>query len=228
MNYLNLGMLKLAAGDVSGARSALETATVKAPRWNQAWLNLGAVCEAAGDADCAAEAYARALTLAPAWKSDPYWQVNGLRAEAAKGITLKAASVGTMESVVRQSYARPVLDLAEVRLAAGQLDEAEQLLKLAPLMFQGYESDLVDAKWLAAELAAGRGQRAEAAALGREARQMFVDFKMDDVMATGLYVYAPWIYLLPWQGIDLVPQAVWMQYPGDWSQRMEELKTWQE
>jgi len=228
MNYFNLGVLRRAAGDPAGARSALETAIEKAPRWGLAWLNRGVVCEETGDTACARESYAQALRLAPGWVSDPFWQETELRAGIAAAVSVPTVEVLSMDAAMRQSYTRPVLELAKVKIAAGELDDAEKLLKLAPMLFMLYEDDVSDLTWLKAELAAAQGNRAEAVKLGTDARKEYVTFRSNDIMATGIYVYGPWIYLLQTTGEDLVPQAVWMEYPGDWSARMEQLKAWQE
>jgi len=133
-----------------------------------------------------------------------------------------------IDAVIRQGYAGPVLVTAGDKIANGSLDDAERLLKLAPMLFVRNERELVELHWLEVELAAARGNTAMAVELGQAARQEFVDNRLNDAIAAGLYVYGPGIYQLPTLGIDLVPQVTWMQYPGDWQERLQKLEGWQE
>ncbi|MHB8932096.1 MAG: O-antigen ligase family protein [Bellilinea sp.] len=232
VNWLNLGALQRSAGDLAGSRVSLETATIKAERWGMAWLNLGEVCEQQGDEGCARQAYLKALEREPDWASDPYWQASPLRVSAsttAKSIADKPVLESiTMDIVIRQGYSRPALGLAEQKISAGELEDAEKLLKLAPMLFARNEGEIVDLHWLEAELAAAKGDIDLAAELGLAAREEFEKNKMTDTTVAGVFVYGQDVYQLPTLGIDLVPQVTWIQYPGDWQQRMERLANWQE
>lgn len=233
LNWLNLGSLQREAGDLTGSRASLETASEKAWKWGLAWLSLGEVCEQQGDEGCARQAYLKALEREPDWTSDPYWQESPLRAStsaAAKAAQSGSESPGplVMEKAIQQPYMLPVLKTAEEKIRTGELDDAERLLKVAPMLFVGRETELIELHWLEAELAAAKGDTDLAAELGLLARVEFETNRLNDAIAAGVYVYGPGIYQLPTLGIDLVPQVTWMEYPGDWQDRMAQLSSWQE
>lgn len=233
VNWLNLGALKRTAGDLKGSREALETATVKAEKWGLTWLNLGATCEAAGDEACARNAYMKALDLHPSWTADPYWQGSPLREAAVTAARAAAYSNApaeplTMDEVIRQGYIRPVLEMANQKIEEGELEDAERLLKVAPYYFIQNDLEKVDLLWLQAELSAAQGDLDRAVETGTQARQKFEDNRLNGSVAAGVEVYGSGIYQLNTLGIDLVPQVIWMQYPGDWENRMSQLKSWQE
>jgi len=233
LHWLNLGALLKEAGRLDEARTAMETAAARAYRWGLAWLNLGEVCELQADEVCARQAYLKALELAPEWTQDPYWNETTLRqgaVTAAKAIHPGNANpqAPTTSEAIRQSYSTPVLAAAKARLAEGMLDEAERLLKTAPLLFTNRENDLVTLHWLEAELAAARGDTEKAAILGQAARDEFIENRLNDAVVDGINLYGAGIYQLPTLGIDLVPQVTWMQYPGDWQERLQKLGGWQE
>jgi len=232
-NWLNLGALQRASGDLTGSRSSLEAATEKAWKWGLAWLNLGEVCEQQGDEGCARQAYLKALEREPDWVSDPYWQESPLRASAsaaAKAVKPDGARQEPleMEKAIQQPYMLPVLKTAKKKIETGELDDAERLLKLAPMLFIGRESELIELHWLDAELAAAQGAFDKAAELGLAAREEFETNRLNDTIAAGVNTYGSGIYQLPTLEIDLVPQVTWMQFPGDWQQRMVRLAYWQE
>lgn len=233
LNWLNLGALQRASGDLDGSRASLETASEKAWKWGLAWLNLGVVCEQQGDESCARQAYLRALELEPDWTSDPYWQGNPLRMSVSAAAKAEQTGSGSleplpMEEAIQQPYTQPVLKTAEEKIRTGKLDDAERLLKLAPMLFVRRESELIELHWLEAELAAAQGDFALAAELGLAAREEFETNRLNDSIAAGVNLYGSGIYQLPTLGIDLVPQVTWMEYPGDWQNRMAQLSSWQE
>lgn len=232
VNWLNLGALQRAAGNLEEARDSFETATIKADRWGLTWLNLGETCEMALDEGCARQAYLNALSLHPSWVTDPYWQESDLRKSAV--MATKSAHGNTtvdpltMDTVIRQGYSRPVLELANQKISAGELYDAERLIKLAPMLFARRESEIVDLHWLEAELAAAKGDKMLAVELGAATRDEFEKYKLNDGTVAGVLVYGQDIYQLPTLEIDLVPQVTWMEYPGDWQDRMAQLSSWQE
>lgn len=233
LNWLNLGALQRESGDLDNARDSIETAVNKANRWGLAWVNLGEVCEASGDTACAQNAYMKALELHPSWATDPFWYETDLR-QAAGAASNPAATTSTvnnpdtMDNVLRQGYIRPVLNLAQEKIAARELDDAERLLDLAPYFFIRDENEKVDLLWLKAELAAAKGNKTLAVKLGTAAREQFEIGRLNDLNVAGILVYGQDIYQLQTLTTYLVPQVTWMQYPGDWQKRMENLESWQE
>lgn len=231
-NYLNLGALQLAAGELHAARYSFEKAVSISSRWDLAWLNLGYCCELSDDQDCSRKAYMTALKLNNVWVTDPFWEDNSFRQTvvmATKASDLnEIPSASDLRMTLKDGYAKQAIDLAKKKISDGELEEAERLVKISPLLYMKKESDLVEIRWLEAELAATSGNKKMAAELGNEARNEFIEYKFIDSISAGINKYGEMIYLQPTLEIDLVPQVIWMQYPGDWKYRMEKLQEWEE
>jgi len=232
-HHFNLGAVYRAQGQLAEAQVEFEEAARLAPRWDLAALHTGLVAEALGETDRALRAYWSALDLNPAAAGDSFWQGNKVRQKALDLFRIATPAKVSMteltdEAVIRQSYAGPILERADMALQSGELNRARQLVSTAELAYfrQGWEK--MEYSWLSANLAAEDGDYAAASQLGMEAVHGLDVQGLQGPGTVGWSIYGPGIYWMQEVESELAPQAVVFRTFGKWPERMEQLATWQQ
>lgn len=179
--YANLAAVRWQVGERAAALAALRTAAQLAPDEPDFQLNLGLYAEALDPASAeAAAAYRRVLALSPIAAGAGWWSATPLRQavlaewSAARSPTLRplldqvrariaAGQTAVAERELLEAWAandqplRVYVGLAEVARAEGDLELAEQRLRLALTVPTVDAAQQVDALLTGAEIAAQRG-----------------------------------------------------------------------
>lgn len=144
----NLGLVRLAAGEVRGALAALDEATRADPSSAAGWIALGRANHRSGDFEGAAEAYARARAIDPASvEARERWAaVLGAQAALPSAIALlrEAIAIDPDRASLRFAVAAHLSSLGEHREALGELRRA---VALAPADARGASALLFEAQY---------------------------------------------------------------------------------
>lgn len=185
--WANLAAVEWERGERAAALDAIRRAVVAAPDAADLWVNLGRYAEMAGDSMTARRAYQQALRLAPRMSSATFWDVTPIR-RVALGSTSPARFP---ESVARRLWfagdekeamallrrritrdpaqPRPFIEIARLALESGQFERAEAYLDAADVL-NPMGADAVWVALLRADIAAARGDMAQAESLREVAR----------------------------------------------------------
>ncbi len=232
-HHFNLGAVYRAQGQLAKAQVEFEEAARLAPRWDLAALHTGLVAEALGETDRALRAYWSAVDLNPDAVDDAFWKGSLVRQKS-----LDLFRIGTLattqadeltdEAIIRQSYAGPILERADIALQAGELDRARALVSAAGLAYSSNGLEIMELTWLKAELAAAEGDFTVASQLGVKAVDGLDVQGLKGPGTAGWALYGSGIYKMPEVESELAPQAVVFRTFGKWPERMEQLATWQQ
>jgi tetratricopeptide (TPR) repeat protein/O-antigen ligase len=251
LNHANLGVLYRAQGDLPRSRDALAQAVALSPKSALFQLNLGITCEMMEDFPRASAAYETAVQLQPLWAEAPFWRATPFRTTLSEGWTNhsdeKPHTLAEAESRVaeRPHFVAPYLDLIPFYLDADRLADAENAIQYAKLAYTGKQEDRLLLQWYEAELAAQKGEVAQAARLGDEATHRFMQQGVYGPGTFGQLMYNQLVFRRPAMLMETVPQmemillpdawggylyqtAAWYQQAGDTARADALLKEWQE
>jgi tetratricopeptide (TPR) repeat protein len=251
LNHANLGVLYRAQGDLPRSRDALAQAVALSPKSALFQLNLGITCEMMEDFPRASAAYETAVQLQPLWAEAPFWRATPFRTTLSEGWTNhsdeKPHTLAEAESRVaeRPHFVAPYLDLIPFYLDADRLADAENAIQYAKLAYTGKQEDRLLLQWYEAELAAQKGEVAQAARLGDEATHRFMQQGVYGPGTFGQLMYDQLVFRRPAMLMETVPQmemillpdawgsylyqtAAWYQQAGDTARADALLKEWQE
>lgn len=233
LNYANLGALHRANGDYAGSAALLEKAVEAAPDSALYQLNRGVTYELMGNEELAEEAYQTAIQLQPIWRDAYFWRETPFRQdlhdrlemdEEENAFTLlEAQEILAVQPYLVTSY----LDLMPFYLEAGMLEEAREAIHMAKLVFAVKEEEKLLLRWYEAELVvANKGEAAEAAHLGDETIQRFMQQGIYGPGTFGQLMYDQLVFRRPAMVMEVVPQMTMIVLPDAWGERMWQTAEW--
>ena len=231
-HHLNLGALYRSQGRISEALIEFEEAARLAPNWDLAALQVGLAAEDLGETDKAVRAYWSALKLLPEWANAPFWQDSTLRQQAVQLLNVGAGGAKngetlTDETVIRQSFSGPILELARQALQAGKVEPAISLVNVAGLAYFRNGREVMEYWWLNAEIAAVEGDFLRASEQGEISLNGLESQGIRGPGTAGWSIYDTGIYRISDLTVELVPQVTVLRLFGDWPERIEQLAEWQ-
>ncbi len=233
LNHANLGALYHARGDLAAAQDEWGQAVKRAPNASLFVLRYAEALEESGDTGQAQALYRQALGQAPEWADASFWDESELRRSVLDDWALEhpasQPSISELEAKLAtdphevESY----LPLIQAYLDAGRLGEAERTVSQAHLAQTTLETDWLELQWQEAEIAAEKGDYAQAVSLGQpalERRRSLLAFTPD---FTGGRGYGPWMFRQVTMGVETVPQLKGI-YPKALEDRDQQLQVWRE
>lgn len=234
VNYLNLGVLYREIGNLQQSIRMLEKAVEISSECALFQLNLGVAYEMIGDDDQAKEAYSLALEAQPLWQNAYFWRETSFRKEihaqnsASAEMLMLSREELEVEYLKKPSGIRAYLNIIPYYLSDGDLLKAEEALRYAELSYTELESDRLLTKWYKAELAARRGDYGEAARLGDEALQRFMQQGVYGPGTFGTLMYDQLVFRRPVIMMEVVPQIEMIVLPDEWGVRLQQTAVWYE
>lgn len=233
LNWANLGAVYLAQGEITSARQAFERAAAQDPGMAEFWLGLGQAAEADGDVQAAFEAYRSALNLRPDWAGAYFWRAGQVRHEAylAWQSSVKETPALTLDQLktameANPSLASPYMRLGEMYLQAGQVEDAQRILRKADLAYFSDTREQIELLWLHAEVAAFKNDLPLAVGYAEQALGRLMNPGLFGPDAPGGTVYYPIAFRRPAIRSDFVAQYHLIFLTDSWGERMVQLAQW--
>lgn len=233
MNYVNLGALYLKQGDLQSAQDTFEKSVSAAPSCSLCYLNLGIVAEMRNLLPTAQQAYVQVFSLQPDWINAYFWRSTDFR-KTVQSNWLKEhprAPDPTLAELQAQKAAKSAYSVwyaqqAEDYITAGNMLQAEKLLKVADLAYSDSPEDFSEVRWVEAELAASQGKFKDAVNLGQEALNSYQMQGSRGPGSFGQLFYGPYMFRRPSMAMELAPQVQTITTPDLWGDRMSQLINW--
>ncbi len=228
MNQANLGALKLAQGDSTGAQAVLLEATRRAPRCALCWLNLGLARLANGDGTGTITAYQKALEFYPSGATAPAWATAQLmyavQQEWQKAHPAAATpTLDKLEAALRANphIAASYVALGYVYLGQGRAEEAVRMAEDAQLAFDPGP----DALWLKAIAMRALGDP-DAASFAKQAIDLIYLNSPSGPGNLGEVQYYTNQFRRAVMPVQLVPQIQPLPVSAVWAEREVEAAEW--
>ena len=235
LNYANLAALYWMKGETTQALSQMRIATQLAPESWLFWLNKGSYEETLSQEEQAQTSFRRAIESQPGIGAANFWQETELRQEALASFThnpeiedtplVRAAqlvelartdiSAGRLPEARAQLVEAHALNdqdaslylaLAEMAMARGEIDQAQQYVDLALWVQVTSNQSKIEAVLLGAELALARGERELALQRYRFAYEAIMAESSYGWGSAGRSLYAWFVFQRRAFPEDLLPQ----------------------
>lgn len=227
LNYAQLCAVRAAVGRLSQAECACQAAVTVAPGEPLFWLNLALVQEKFGVDPSAA--FRQVLALAPQTRTAAFWQANPARQTVLAEFKLenpaapdRPLSIAGLEALTASGAgsAADFLALAQSYRLAGHLAEAGAAIRKSSLAFS-FPADVPERLWQQAELAAERGDLAQAASLHRNAAGLVLHPGLYGPQSSGQAAYLSQAFFVPVLPTDFVPQMAQLPLSAEWQLRLD-------
>jgi tetratricopeptide (TPR) repeat protein len=232
LNHANLAALYAARGDTQAALEEYRLAYAVGKGSPILLLNYGMAAEVVESNDEAGQAYMQLLNWRPGLADAYFWRSNAFRQDVLKSWRAVASSRQVLTFTQMQALATggdrasDYTPLAAEYIRLGRFDEAEILLKKAKLAYFDSGDAKLEADWLNAALAAGRGDFPAAAKLGEDAIN---NYFLQSALGPGTFgaaAYGQVFFRQSTMAIDLVPQLVGIPLTDTWANRFVQVGDW--
>jgi len=233
LNYANLSNLYLIKGNFEKAEFYARTAYLQASKSSLYALNLSEVFRLTGNLNQSKQAYNLMIKLAPSWDtpdlrkkydfSTPYYIDWYLFFPEYDYPTIEQLQI---EINNKPHQSRFFNQLAKIQIDNGDIDNATQSLENAYFRNHNVNIDGIETEWLWAELLAKSSNFQEAVEKGSNAFDRYFDYGLYGPSRFGELQYAPNIFRMTANPLEIIPQMVKPPTPEIWLERKELLNEW--
>ncbi len=234
LNYANLGALYMQKGDLQKAFELMRSATEKAPDCALFHLNLGFIYEQMGEETSARSEYQAYLTAMPEFSESLFWTQTLLRTSIQQDWRLANTSPDySIEEAMRSINENPneisgYILAARLEMESGSLEQAENYLRLARMVYTTRPWKLMEVYWMQASIAAFAGDHDKAVQLAETALDYY---RYQDVGGPGNLhgmLYINLAFRKPAMRNVLMPGLIKNPFPNTFGPYMEKLMGWYE
>jgi tetratricopeptide (TPR) repeat protein len=232
LNYANLSNLYLMKGQFEKAEYYAKTAYNKASKSALFALNLSEILRQTGNIYQAKQAYKKTIELAPSWDTlnlQKKYEFSSLY-DMDWYVCFPEYEYPTIEQIQIEIKNNPHLSrnfsqLAKIQIYKGDLETANHSLENANFRNNG-TIDRIENEWLRAELLAKSGNFEEAIEIGYKAVDQYFNYGLYGPGRFGELQYAPNIFRMTANPVEIIPQMVQPPIPDTWIERQAKLNEW--